>query len=297
MLRALLLIASLLFVALSASEGSFAVVELFTSESCSSCPPADAFINNMVKQTREQKVPVYVLAFHVDYWDKLKTHNGVWKDPYSNIAYTSYQKMYAKLNPIPGRKGTMVTPQILIDGDHPSNNKLDMNAALAIKREHSISGSVERKDDLMVFTYTCNELPEMPHLCVALVERGLHSKITAGENAGKELDHENVVRNFHRAAITKKEDAMALQIPKGVKMENCSLIAYVQNGKSMHIKAACQIDAKDIKLSKTPLQVPVCEDGVCAIPIESLEADDADKKDEKKNDQDDGTGGGMPLPE
>lgn len=295
MLRPLLALCLLacLSTCLNASDQRFTVIELFTSEGCSSCPPADKLLNQVVSNARSNNQPVYALAFHVDYWDKLKTAHGVWKDSYSNIAYTSYQKMYAQRNPMPDRKDMIFTPQILVDGDHIKDGKLDIDELLAQKRTFSISTSVKRKDDVMVISYSCNDLPEMPHLCVALVERGLHSKITAGENAGKELDHENVVRNFHRAA-TKKEGSVSLQIPEGVKMENCSVISYVQNGKNMHIKAAHKVDAKNITVSQEPLDVPVCEDGICAIPIEAL--DNADNDQQKKTSEPD-VSDGMPLPE
>src|SRR5256885_17175186 len=70
------------------SNSGFAVVELFTSEGCSSCPPADNAVANLLK---EYKNDVYVLGYHVDYWDNLG-----WKDAFSNAAYTKRQRDYAR---------------------------------------------------------------------------------------------------------------------------------------------------------------------------------------------------------
>src|SRR5215467_15699283 len=71
------------------SNNGFAVVELFTSEGCSSCPPAD---NAVAKLLKEYNNNVYVLGYHVDYWDNLG-----WKDAFSNADYTKRQKNYARI--------------------------------------------------------------------------------------------------------------------------------------------------------------------------------------------------------
>src|SRR5512140_995429 len=72
----------------TAAKG-FAVVELFTSEGCSSCPPADALIAKVLKENSDK--PIYILAYHVDYWNRLG-----WKDAFSDAAYSDRQKQYAR---------------------------------------------------------------------------------------------------------------------------------------------------------------------------------------------------------
>src|SRR5580704_2729726 len=89
----------------AASGKGFAVVELFTSEGCSSCPPADALIAAV--QQEDKDLPVYILAFHVDYWDRLG-----WKDAFSEGACSDRQRQYAAwLN-----LNSVYTPQVVVNG-------------------------------------------------------------------------------------------------------------------------------------------------------------------------------------
>src|ERR1700749_4412386 len=82
----------------------FAVVELFTSEGCSSCPDADALIARVQQQDKD--LPVYVLAYHVDYWNRLG-----WKDAFSDAAYTDRQKRYASWLKLT----SIYTPQVVVN--------------------------------------------------------------------------------------------------------------------------------------------------------------------------------------
>src|SRR5579859_6695441 len=83
----------------------FAVVELFTSEGCSSCPAADALVATVQKEDKD--LPVYILSFHVDYWDRLG-----WKDAFSDAAYSDRQREYARWL----RLSSVYTPQVVVNG-------------------------------------------------------------------------------------------------------------------------------------------------------------------------------------
>ena len=80
------------------------VVELFTSEGCSSCPPADKLVATLVE--RDKKEAVYILSYHVDYWDRLG-----WKDRFSDAAFTARQQHYAELLHL----SSVYTPQIVVN--------------------------------------------------------------------------------------------------------------------------------------------------------------------------------------
>ena len=85
----------------------FAVVELFTSEGCSSCPPAEALLNQIHPRAAKSGQRIYTLAFHVDYWDRLG-----WKDPFSEAAYSQRQNSYAN----GFGEDRIYTPQMIVNG-------------------------------------------------------------------------------------------------------------------------------------------------------------------------------------
>src|SRR5262245_9342561 len=86
----------------------FALLELFTSEGCSSCPPADALLARLASEARNAGRRVYALSFHVDYWDRLG-----WKDRYSSAAYSKRQGEYARRF----RLASLYTPQLVVNGE------------------------------------------------------------------------------------------------------------------------------------------------------------------------------------
>ena len=85
----------------------FALVELFTSEGCSSCPSADQNLMRLVDEASKKKLPVYALSFHVDYWNRLG-----WTDPYSSKAFTDRQRTYAQVM----KSDRVYTPQMIVNG-------------------------------------------------------------------------------------------------------------------------------------------------------------------------------------
>src|SRR5476649_2001101 len=89
----------------SPENKGFAVIELFTSEGCSSCPPADALVAKVQKESADK--PVYILAFHVDYWNRLG-----WKDAFSSAEYSYRQSQYARWLKL----SSVYTPQIVVNG-------------------------------------------------------------------------------------------------------------------------------------------------------------------------------------
>jgi hypothetical protein len=175
------------------------VVELYTSEGCSSCPPADQWLS------RAKAEPgVVALAFHVDYWDRLG-----WKDRFASPAYTQRQTQTQAGS---GARFSY-TPQVLFDGaDRPDWPSL--NVAAAAKRSRAAAPvDVTLTRDGSHFSASINALPGAPARLAAywaVTEQGHVSTVKAGENSGTTLKHDYVVREYRPVAAWQvKADAPA----------------------------------------------------------------------------------------
>ncbi len=169
------------------------LVELFTSEGCSSCPPADALLSSIA---REQPVPgaeIVPLELHVTYWDNLG-----WKDPASLQAATARQQAYARTFNL----GDIYTPQTVIDGraqeigsDEAAIKKAVAKAAAQPHVRLALAPSVDGvKLDASVTFGRATSSRGACDLLVAVVEDGVTSAVRSGENGGRTLHHDAVVR-------------------------------------------------------------------------------------------------------
>ena len=176
-----------------------ALVELFTSEGCSSCPPADALLERLVHDARASGRPVYGLSLHVDYWDQLG-----WRDRFSSATFTHRQSEYARRF---GLK-SIYTPEIVVNGD---GECVGSNAgAVQARIDHALSHRSEVTPQLAVID-SGEEIRvrcDVPHpppgatLNVAWVQSQAVSSPDAGENGGRTLRHANVVRDLRTVALS-----------------------------------------------------------------------------------------------
>ncbi len=174
----------------SAVSATPVVVELFSSEGCSSCPPADRVLAEL-DDSGVPGVDVVALELHVDYWNNLG-----WADPFSRASYTERQGRYGKAF---GRRG-VYTPQMVIDGQA---ELVGSDAAGA--RKGIAAAAAQPKIDVKLIragTQVRIEVPAPPgealELYVAQVERGLATRVLAGENSGRTLPHGPVVRELQK---------------------------------------------------------------------------------------------------
>jgi hypothetical protein len=214
----------------NANEG-FAVVELFTSEGCSSCPPADAAVANLLK---EYKNDVYVLGYHVDYWDNLG-----WKDAFSNADYTRRQRNYART-----LKSGVYTPQVVVNGEeqfvgsdenklHASINK-DLRQIPAQNLSVSAKVNGSNKVDVSYQTNTTGN-----NLNIALIQLSAETKVQRGENHGATLHHVNIVRNIQTISLKKNAGNILIDLPQSLTAKDCGLIAFTQDA-NMKITSAAK---------------------------------------------------------
>jgi hypothetical protein len=237
-LLALLLAAG---VSVPAIENAPAVlVELFTSEGCSSCPPADRLLDELSHQAVPGAI-VIALSEHVDYWD----HLG-WRDPYSSSQFSLRQQAYSQVF----RLDSVYTPQMVVDGlanfigsDGEQARKMIHYAALQPKASVSIS----RRDSDGRVALRVEKLGvasvEKADVFLAMVESGLESAVASGENAGRRLRHTGVVRRLtHLQNVEAKRGAYNAELKVDLrpewKRENMRAVVFVQDLKTRRIVGA-----------------------------------------------------------
>jgi hypothetical protein len=209
------------------------VVELFTSQGCSSCPAADKNLSEIIQRAVKDGNPIYGLSFHVDYWNYIG-----WKDPYSNKEFTERQRKYAgQLN-----LHTIYTPQMIVNGrdEFVGSNKSDaeesIKEALRDSPAYQIKvTSIRTTSDMVTIQYALDKDAHGELLNVAIVERNLENNVTRGENQGRKLHHDNVVRSFKTIQLKRNGE---IQISgSNVNSQNSSVILYVQDAAG-HVVAA-----------------------------------------------------------
>ncbi len=225
------------------SASGFAVVELFTSQGCSSCPPADRLLNDFATAYKDQ--PVYLLSFHVDYWDYLG-----WKDPFSDQAWSDRQRRYAQAF----RSSRIYTPQMIVNGNDEFVGSRRQQAKSSIER--SLKKSIPA-GELTTSTVTADQRItvlignlkafEGNRLNVALVQRQVANDVSRGENRGRHLVHANVVRDFKSLRLTgQDQETVTLSLPENTSANDMECIVYAQEKGTMKIVAAARAETSDI---------------------------------------------------
>jgi len=214
---------------LNAVKG-FALVELFTSEGCSSCPPADKALEALSKQHPSN---VFVLAFHVDYWNYLG-----WKDEFSTAANTRRQQQYASTLQL----NSIYTPQAIVNGtsEFTGSDETTLNNTVEKELEAPAANTVvlvaKKGAPHEVNISYQTDAGKNEVVCIALVQLEATSAVKRGENTGKLLHHVNVVRDFTSSG--KNSGTVSLAIPGNLSANDLKIIAFVQNTTSMRITAA-----------------------------------------------------------
>ena len=230
---------STVYTFIPAREG-FALVELFTSEGCSSCPPADEVVGRL----SGWKQNVYVLSFHVDYWDYLG-----WKDVFSSAAYSSRQQDYGNLFHL----SSIYTPQIVVNGriqfvgsdETRLRTTIESDLKEIPKTELQMKIQSENKNQLTV-VWTTNPHPDLK-MNLALVQNFTKDHIQKGENKGQTLNHYFTVRDFQTLPANTGTNTNYINIPAGLQPSECTMIAFLQNPQTGYIVAATQYTGEALK--------------------------------------------------
>lgn len=215
------------------------LVELFTSEGCSDCPPADALLERLDRSQPVAGVELIVLSEHVDYW------NGIgWKDPWSSTVYSERQAAYASRFRLDG----VYTPQMVVDGKVEFVGSDERRAIAAIgtaakapKIIMSLSGAHITSKGVLAVQVDAAPLPSgsgAANVLLAVVDEQDESHVMSGENGGRTLRHVAVLRGLKGVGPLNPSkglsESVEITIPSG--NGNLRLIAFAQEGAAGEIR-------------------------------------------------------------
>ena len=232
------------FFSLKSGEQAFAVLEIYTSEGCSSCPPADELLEQLKNYETLKDKNFVAVAYHVTYWDYLG-----WPDRFGQKQFDDMQSDFCSYAGLDYR----YTPMIIVNGTTTSN---DGNQILSLLTQSLAESEPQTGIELSVpgpcgrefeVSYTLTGIQPGYELSFVLHESKLSSSVTAGENKGKTLTHENVAMVCKTVTVDSETGTVMLEIPEESKIENCMVSAFVREIDGFGIIAA----TKGIELQPT----------------------------------------------
>jgi len=220
------------------------LVELFTSEGCSSCPPADRLLESLDRDQPVSGAEIIVLSEHVDYWDE-----GGWKDPFSSPEFTRRQQTYVRQF----RLDSAYTPQMVVDG------QAEFVGGDAARARESISKAtrqsktplqlevVERgASHVTVRVGVESKASSEATLLVALAESHVESNVSGGENSKRQLRHVAAARSLVTAGTLKAGDSLSrqvnLDIPRSAGKGGLRVVAFLQDRASGRLLGVRQLE-------------------------------------------------------
>ena len=218
------------------------LVELFTSEGCSSCPPADALLQRLQREQPVPGVEIVALEQHVDYWNSMG-----WSDPFSSRQFSGRQQDYGRAF----RLRSVYTPQMVVGGteqlvgsDQPGAEKAIARAASCPRAQVKIESGGSAGLRVTVDGLPAVSRGDSADVYLAMVEANLSSKVARGENAGRRLTHTAVARQLARLGTAVPGRPFAATRPvtpePGWKRPDLSVVVFVQERRSLRILGAAE---------------------------------------------------------
>lgn len=232
--------------ATTAAATQAVLVELFTSEGCSSCPPADKLLADLDQMQSLNGVQVIALSEHVDYWNRLG-----WKDPFSSADFSQRQLDYARAM----GQNDVFTPQMVIDGRaafvgsraEPVRDAI-VKAASLPKASVNLAIKTATLKAIKLALQVENAPPfssgDSAEVMLAITESGLLSNVLRGENSGRKLTHAAVTRKLIRLGVIKDKTFSAepnVNLDSAWKRQNMKAVAFVQERISRRVLGAAAI--------------------------------------------------------
>jgi hypothetical protein len=217
-------------VVVNSDDNQTAVVELYTSEGCSSCPSADHWLSRLIKVPKDE-LNVLALAFHVDYWDYLG-----WKDRFSSAANTSRQRQLGANN----QQDTIYTPEFFVNGMEArgTNNILQkIQQANLQPSPLDLKLTVSRDENNLVLELQSpgrRDTSDQIHHRYLVYENKLSTDVQRGENSGAILKHEQVVRYMSKAQSLRQQNRYLIDIDPDWQPENIGVAVLVTSSGDKH---------------------------------------------------------------
>jgi len=233
------------------------IVELFTSEGCSSCPPADEALARLEKTQPVPGAEIIVLSEHVDYWNYIG-----WADPFSSADFSARQNEYAQAF---GKDG-VYTPQMVVDGQAEfigsdfgqarsaiAKALQSPKAKITVTRAQQAAGA---KSGAVSFSARVVDIPsvsagETIEVVLAVTESDLRSNVLRGENSGRKLNHTAVVRQLSviRRATEQPTEALTaeftINLERGWRRENLRVVVFAQERTSRRVLGAVTVKLEE----------------------------------------------------
>ncbi len=219
------------------------IIELFTSQGCSSCPPADLLLSKIGRE-RFAGGAIIPLAFHVDYWNRIG-----WTDPFSSRQWSDRQNRYAAVR----RSSQVYTPQLLLNGGAQvvgNNERLvrdELSRQLKAPRSGSISiDNVAAGESIVSMDLTASlrgTASSSADVYVVIVENGVTTAVKSGENVGRRLVNDHIVRSLTRSFAVKSGSAAGkhtvnVNLDPTWRREGLGIVAFIQDPKTLLIQGA-----------------------------------------------------------
>jgi hypothetical protein len=217
------------------------LVELFSSEGCSSCPLADQFLQELLVIADSVQAPVFCLDYHVDIWNK-----SGWVDQFSDTSFSRRQREYMVKN----KQQALFTPMIFVNGGGgiPGNAKKEVskliNENMRIRPKTSLviqAGYIQETNTLVVEYNTEGDIDSCS-LQLVIAYKQIESKVTAGENAGQTLVHHHTAKSWKEVPLNgNKKGKVGIILPTDVPVANLMLVGFVQHQPTWKIVATDQL--------------------------------------------------------
>lgn len=220
----------------SSAKYPVALVELYTSQGCSSCPPAERWLGSL-EDSGLKSDTVVPLALHVDYWDYIG-----WKDQFAQKYFTTRQYQYERTK----HSQSVYTPQIMFNGNDVRGKNLSESLSGQRQQSTPVAFNVKaetvnnKKLKLAVDFSRIDAIAKNSNVVLVVAENGLVGKIKSGENAGRTLTHEHVVRVWKNLGRVRNNFALELDMNPTWKRNNLEVVVIVEN-KDMQTQQALQL--------------------------------------------------------